>query len=176
MFKVKVKTKLGVFGLIGTEKGLGEVLLPGACHDMGAKFSTDLTQAYWFESTAQALQSYGEIDFNLWQQKVLEIPLDLPGIPQLRSTDFTRAVWEGIAQIPLGKVWTYKELAEYIGNPKAVRAVGSACGKNPIPLIVPCHRVVAANGWGGFSGGTLEVKKMLLRHELGAENPQLLEL
>ena len=75
-------------------------------------------------------------------------PLDLHG------TDFQRQVWAALLTIPLGETRTYGEIAEQIGNPDSVRAVGRACGANPIPLIVPCHRVLAAgNRLGGFSGG-----------------------
>ena len=81
------------------------------------------------------------------------------------GTDFQRKVWREIEKIPLGRTKTYLEIAKAIGKPGAARAVGSACGANPIPLFVPCHRVVASNGGlGGFSGG-LDIKKKLLRLE-----------
>lgn len=81
------------------------------------------------------------------------------------GTDFQRKVWREIEKIPMGKTKTYLEIAKAIGKPGAARAVGSACGANPIPLFVPCHRVVASNGGlGGFSGG-LDIKKKLLRLE-----------
>jgi AraC family transcriptional regulator of adaptative response/methylated-DNA-[protein]-cysteine methyltransferase len=85
-------------------------------------------------------------------------PLD-PG-----GSAFQRAVWKVIADIPAGQVLTYGQIAAAIGNPGAVRAVGSACGANPIPLAVPCHRVVASGGPGGFGGG-LELKRKLLARE-----------
>ncbi|HAP00257.1 MAG TPA: cysteine methyltransferase [Fibrobacteres bacterium] len=81
------------------------------------------------------------------------------------GTEFQRKVWREIEKIPLGKTRTYADIAKAIGKPGASRAVGSACGANPIPLFVPCHRVVASNGGlGGFSGG-LDIKKKLLRLE-----------
>lgn len=69
-----------------------------------------------------------------------------------RGTDFRKRVWEGLRAIPYGEVWTYARLAEHIGQPGASRAVGGAVGANPCPLVVPCHRVVARRGLGGFSG------------------------
>lgn len=87
------------------------------------------------------------------------IPLDLH-----ESTEFERRVYEATRHIPFGKVATYGQIAMAIGKPKAQRAVGNALGKNPIGIVVPCHRVVASNGLGGYSGG-LEYKKKLLRHE-----------
>jgi methylated-DNA-[protein]-cysteine S-methyltransferase len=67
-------------------------------------------------------------------------------------------------EIPYGQVISYNELAKRIGNPNSARAVGNAVGANPIPIIVPCHRVVSSRGLGGYSSG-IEIKKMLLRLE-----------
>ena len=69
-------------------------------------------------------------------------------IDDLQGTPFQKSVWKQIAKIPFGHTITYGELAQKIKKPKAVRAVAQACSKNPIPLVVPCHRVVAANGLG----------------------------
>ena len=67
-------------------------------------------------------------------------------------------------KIPYGECVTYSYIAEKVGNPKAYRAVGTSCGNNPIPLVVPCHRVVSKSGLGGFSGG-LDIKRFLLELE-----------
>lgn len=90
----------------------------------------------------------------------------LKGIPlAFEGTAFQKSVWKALINIPAGKTASYQYIAQTIKRPKAVRAVGTACGRNHLCLIVPCHRVVAANnGLGGFSGG-LEIKKKLLRHE-----------
>ena len=86
-------------------------------------------------------------------------PLDLTG------TDFQKSVWSAMRKISLGKTKSYGEIAAAIGHPKAVRAVGGACGANPVPVLVPCHRVLAANQkLGGFSSG-LEWKRSLLKRE-----------
>lgn len=82
----------------------------------------------------------------------------------LSGTKFQLSVWKAISEIPFGKTVTYKQLAESVGKPKAVRAVANACGANPLPIIIPCHRVVASNGMGGYSGG-LWRKEWLLAHE-----------
>ncbi len=81
-----------------------------------------------------------------------------------RGTSFQNKVWEYLRQIPHGSVCTYSEVAQKIGTPKAVRAVGSACGKNPWLIVTPCHRVVAQRGLGGFALG-LKVKSWLLNQE-----------
>ncbi len=80
------------------------------------------------------------------------------------GTEFQRAVWEGVSRIPKGETVTYGELAADAGYPGAARAVGQAVGSNPIPVLIPCHRVVASNGIGGF-GGDIRIKKRLLAAE-----------
>lgn len=83
------------------------------------------------------------------------------------GTDLQRKVWQAIADIPFGDVQTYSQIAEKAGAPHAVRAVAGACGANPIPILVPCHRVVGKNGkLGGFSmAGGVDIKKRLLALE-----------
>ncbi|MDP2699243.1 methylated-DNA--[protein]-cysteine S-methyltransferase [Thalassospira sp.] len=90
---------------------------------------------------------------------------DLPLAPH--GTPFQQAVWQAMCKIPAGKTATYQELAIAAGSPKGFRAVGMACGRNPIPILIPCHRVLAAGGKpGGYSGwGGLETKAALLRLE-----------
>jgi len=79
---------------------------------------------------------------------------------------FQQAVWQAMQAIPKGRVRTYGELAAAIGSPRAAQAVGSACGKNPIPILIPCHRVVAGSHLGGYSGaGGVETKAALLSLE-----------
>lgn len=88
---------------------------------------------------------------------------DLPLAPE--GTPFQRAVWRQLQDIPYGETISYGELARRVGNPKASRAVGSANGANQIPIVIPCHRVIAAGGkLGGFGGG-LRVKQALLELE-----------
>lgn len=92
----------------------------------------------------------------LWE---FSLPLAQPG------SDFARRAREAMLAIPYGETASYGELAAAIGSPGAARAVGMACGRNPLPIIVPCHRVVAAGGRiGGYSGGT-ELKRWLLEFE-----------
>lgn len=93
------------------------------------------------------------------QAELHRYPLDLQGSP------FQLQVWSVLTEIPFGKVATYGEIAARIGRPRGARAVGQACGSNPVVLFVPCHRVVSSQGkLGGFGGG-LDLKKSLLRHE-----------
>ncbi len=93
-------------------------------------------------------------------------PPPLPAL-DLRGSPFQLMVWRALLDIPFGEQRTYGELAEALGHPGAARAVGAANARNPVAILVPCHRVVAAGGrLGGYAGG-LEVKRRLLAHEAG---------
>ena len=114
-----------------------------------------------FDEVIRQLQAYfgGEL-------KKFDLPLVMEG------TEFQLRVWNALRAIPYGETISYTQLAGRIGNPKAVRAVGLANGSNPIPIIVPCHRVIGSDGsLTGFGGG-LSTKKMLL--ELESKQPSLL--
>jgi len=95
---------------------------------------------------------------------------DLPLAPA--GTRFQRTVWAALQQIPYGETWSYGQLASKIGNPAAVRAVGLANGRNPIALVVPCHRVIGADGSLTGYGGGLDRKRYLLDLEAGLVNPR----
>ncbi len=100
------------------------------------------------------------------QRKVFELPLDLS-----YGTAFQQAVWQVLLKIPLGHTCCYADVASAIAKPKAMRAVGAAVGRNPLSIIVPCHRVIGADGsLTGYAGG-LERKTYLLQLE-GGQNPQ----
>lgn len=94
--------------------------------------------------------------------KTFDLPLGLEGTP------FQVEVWKALRLIPYGQTRTYADQARFIGRPAAVRAVGAANGRNPIPIIVPCHRVIGSNGTLVGFGGGLEVKRALLALEQGA--------
>jgi methylated-DNA-[protein]-cysteine S-methyltransferase len=92
-------------------------------------------------------------------RRTFDLELAMPG------TDFQRAVWSALRSIPYGVTVSYAELARRLGRPRAVRAVGSANGANPLPIVVPCHRVIGSDGsLTGFGGG-LEAKRRLLELE-----------
>ena len=105
------------------------------------------------KETAMQLEEYfaGE-------RKEFDVPMELDGTP------FQREVWTELTRIPYGETISYGELARRVGRPNGPRAVGQANGRNPIPIVVPCHRVLASNGIGGYGGG-LKVKRALLAVE-----------
>lgn len=103
---------------------------------------------------ARQLEEYFE-----GQRRAFDIPLDL------RGTEFQRTVWQALQEIPYGTTKSYSDIAKAINRPKAVRAVGGAIGANPVPIVVPCHRVIGKDGsLTGFAGG-LDIKRQLLKIE-----------
>ena len=156
--RFKVSSPLGPLYLDITSRGLKGVWLgePGeAMEPGGSKSGQQSTQVQaLFRLVKSELKEY----FQGNRQK-FTVPLDLEG------TEFQTRVWKELAKIPYGKTVSYKDIASRINHKKAFRAVGTANGKNPVPIIIPCHRVIAADGkLGGYSGG-LKIKKQLLRLE-----------
>lgn len=114
----------------------------------------------WHEDESMFMDVIRQIDeYFAGTRTSFDLTYAVPG------TDFQKSVWQEIAKIPYGTRITYKDIAEAIGRPKAVRAVGTAVGSNPISIAVPCHRVLATNGkLGGYAGG-LDSKRTLLAVE-----------
>ncbi len=101
------------------------------------------------------------------ERKTFDLKLNPEG------TDFQSDVWKEVLKIPFGNTKSYQEIAEIIGDPGAARAVGNANNKNPIPIVIPCHRVIASNGGlTGYAGG-LDKKEWLLHHELKYSNAEM---
>jgi O-6-methylguanine DNA methyltransferase len=99
------------------------------------------------------------LEFLEGKRTEFDLPLDLRGTP------FQLAVWRALLEIPYGETRAYADVARRVGRPRAVRAVGAANGANPVPLVVPCHRVIASDGGLGGYGGGLELKARLLAIE-----------
>jgi O-6-methylguanine DNA methyltransferase len=97
-------------------------------------------------------------DYFSGKRKEFDLPITVNG------TEFQMKVWNALREIPYGKTATYSQIAELIGHKQSYRAVGTACGSNPIPIIIPCHRVVGSSGPGGYLGG-FEMKRRLLAIE-----------
>ena len=118
------------------------------------------TQRGILDRTCQQLDEYFA-----GRRTAFDVPLDVDGSP------FQRAVWDGLRAIPFGQTVSYGELARRIGNAKAVRAVGLANGRNPVSIVVPCHRVIGADGSMTGYGGGIERKVFLLALEGRREDP-----
>ena len=156
IFYQPIETEMGIIHIAADDSSLlavsyGSNHWEQYCRQRGeiVHEGNDITRA-----TTQQLQEYQE-----GKRRNFELPITFEG------TDFQKRAWQGLLTIPYGETRSYSEQAALIGSPKAVRAVGSANGKNPIAIIVPCHRVISKSGnIGGYAGG-VEVKKYLLRLE-----------
>lgn len=103
-------------------------------------------------------------DYFAGRRRQFDMPLDLDGLTK-KSTDFQKSIWQRLLAIPFGTTRSYAELAKEINKPKAVRAVGAANGRNPISIILPCHRVIGSDGsLTGYAWG-MQRKQWLLKHE-----------
>jgi O-6-methylguanine DNA methyltransferase len=154
--ELPVSTRDGQFIARYSEKGLAGLNFPvGRASSRAVKQNGVPAKILkWHRATETALKNI------LASRKPKTFPLlDMAG------TEFQKSVWNALRKISTGKTKSYGEIAQAIGRPKAVRAVGGACGANPIPVLVPCHRVLTANKkLGGFSGG-LDWKRSLLKRE-----------
>jgi methylated-DNA-[protein]-cysteine S-methyltransferase len=151
--QVKINSKIGPIYLVASDKGLHGVFWK----EPKAPYRIKRHQASAIkilEDTQAQLEEYLD-----GKRKSFDLPLDVQG------TSFQKQVWGELSKIPYGKTYSYSDIAKKIRNDKAVRAVGTANGRNPLSLIVPCHRVIAADGTlGGYAGG-LSIKEKLLRLE-----------
>lgn len=153
----EVRSPIGCIFAAATETYLIHIGLPG-------------TEEHLFIARTQQLAGGGEVGrggkinaaFERQIHEYLSGSRHTFGLPiALQAAPFHRQVLKEVARIPYGATKTYGELAHRIGAPRAARAVGAANARNPLPLIIPCHRVLARNGLGGYGGG-LELKKKLL--------------
>lgn len=159
-----VETPLGQIRAAVTESGVARIALP---RSSGSGFAGWLRTVYagaervtWLPLLDKLAQELGE--YFAGKRREFSVPLEP------RGTDFQCAVWRAIAAIPYGETATYAEIARAAGRANAVRAAGTATGANPLPILIPCHRVIAAHGkLGGFSGG-LDAKRRLLALEKAA--------
>lgn len=156
-YTVYESSLLGKVSIVVCEEGVEGVFLEGDNFAAYLKAHPNLERD---EELCQAAKKQLEEYFK-GERQVFDLQLVVKGTP------FQEKVWESLGQIPYGETISYGELAKRIGNPKAVRAVGGASRANPIPLILPCHRVIGKNGkMVGFMGNQIEMKEKLLAHEL----------
>ena len=159
-----IDSPVGTLLLAATPKGLVRVAYAIEDHDrvldtLSQRISPRVLRApQRLDAAARELDEYFS-----GQRRVFDLPLDLS-----LSTGFRQLVQRHLPEIGFGQTRTYGQVAELVGNPRAVRAVGTACATNPLPVVVPCHRVLRADGTpGGYIGGP-DIKKALLRLEAAA--------
>jgi methylated-DNA-[protein]-cysteine S-methyltransferase len=146
----------GVVTVVGSDLGIRFVLFSNDAHPKPLE-RLHISDTEIHESVNDAIAQLEE--YFDGARHDFELPLDLQG------TEFQIAAWNALAEIPYGSTASYGQQAASIGRPKAVRAIGGANGRNPVAIVLPCHRIVGADGaLTGFGGG-IEVKKWLLDHE-----------
>jgi len=153
-----IETQFGILLLSTTEKGVKRIMLPSSNQ---VKRLTQEFKEYQLmenrkinENAARQLLQYFQR-----KRKQFSLPLDLEG------TEFQKRVLKAVQEVPYGSTRSYKDIAERIGNPKAVRAVGNANRTNPLPILIPCHRIIGSDGsLTGFGGG-IDLKRKLLEFE-----------
>jgi O-6-methylguanine DNA methyltransferase len=170
VYTARVETPIGDIRLASTDKGLAYVELPRAAGcGMAGWFQHHFPSARRIESLERNREAADQIlEYLAAERTEFELRLDL------RGTEFQRQVWSELRKIPFGVQRSYREIAMAVGRPKAVRAVGTANGSNPVSLVVPCHRVINSDGKLGGYGGGLELKAHLLAMESRAGGDSLL--
>lgn len=156
-----VSTPIGIFGAAFSPLGLGVMSYPGepltACQAWLQRWLPHMPvvhQSPWLDELATQLSGYFS-----GERQTFTIPLDL------RGTAFQQEIWRTLQTISYGEVWSYGQLAAAIGRPTASRAVGAANARNPVPILVPCHRLVSSSGTlVGYAGGVV-LKQRLLQIE-----------
>jgi AraC family transcriptional regulator of adaptative response/methylated-DNA-[protein]-cysteine methyltransferase len=148
-------TALGTVLVAATEKGLCSVKLADSTERLKRSLAEEFPEATLEENGLKQLKQK-VLAFLEGEASLARVPLDI------RGTVFQRRVWDELRRIPRGETRTYKDIARAIGFPEAVRAVGSACGANPVALAVPCHRAVRTDGGlGGYAWGLARKQKLL---------------
>lgn len=153
MYYTRIESPIGPLLLAGDEHGLHFL-------SFASSRRAKAPERDWEENRAPFAEVIRQLGgYFAGERNEFDVPLIMEG------TEFQLRVWRVLRTIPYGETWSYAELARRIGTPSAVRAVGAANGSNPIPIIVPCHRVIGSNGdLTGFGGG-LPIKKKLLALE-----------
>jgi methylated-DNA-[protein]-cysteine S-methyltransferase len=156
---------LGELTLHAAASGLRAILFPETRHPPGLGSPAATPSAAAARVLEQAARELD--DYFAGRRRTFTLPLAPDG------TAFQQRVWAALAAIPFAATWSYGRLAAAIGQPTASRAVGAANGRNPLPIVVPCHRVIGADGSATGYGGGLPAKRWLLAHEAAAVSPRL---
>ncbi|MEH7106900.1 methylated-DNA--[protein]-cysteine S-methyltransferase [Bacillus sp. JJ1764] len=155
-YKLDYESPIGVIEIIGTNEAISSILFSEESkkvNDLHAETPTVLEECY------NQLNEYFKGERNEFTFPI-----------QFEGTEFQKTVWEALIKIPYAKTGSYRDIAVSIGNEKAIRAVGSANGKNKLSIVIPCHRVIGSNGkLTGYAGG-LWRKEWLLQHEKTFKN------
>ncbi len=167
VYYASLQTPIGTLGLFSAGHGLMKLALPNEPRSAAEAYIrrrlgpvTILEDETVHQAALEQLSAYFA-----GACRSFTVPLDPRGTP------FQRLVWDAVAAVPYGQTRAYRDIARAIGQPAAVRAVGAANGANPLPVIIPCHRLIGANGSLTGYGGGIEIKRQLLALEQGNRFP-----
>ena len=152
----QLDSPIGRLRLVATDQGLSHLLFD---QQVGEDLESAGDEVEADDHPVLAAATAQLAEYFAGRRQEFDIPLDLTG------TEFQRAAWSALASVPFGETRSYRQQAEAIGRPKAVRAIGAANGKNPVPIVLPCHRIVGSDGSLTGYGGGLPIKEFLLNHE-----------
>lgn len=157
LHRTTIPTPIGDLRVVASDAGIREIRMP--LPDRGVPVrATENPDHPILKAARRQLDEYFR-----GERRDFDLPLDVEG------TAFQRTVWDALVQIPFGETESYGGLAERVGKPGAARAVGGANGRNPVPIVVPCHRVIGADGqmtgYAGPSEDGIAIKRWLIRHE-----------
>ena len=159
LHRTTVTTPIGDLRVVASDDGIREIRLPLPERAVPARAAENPDHPILREARRQLGEYFAG------ERRGFDLPLDVEGTP------FQRAVWDALVEVPYGATESYGELAGRIGRPGAARAVGAANGRNPVPIVVPCHRVIGADGalvgYGGPSEAGLAMKRWLIQLEQG---------
>ena len=158
LHSMSLPTPIGDLRIVASDVGIREIRMPiPADHSAPTRASENPDHPLLVQARRQIEEYFRH------ERTTFDLPLDVTG------TEFQRDVWNSLVAIPYGETWSYGELAGRMGRPGAARAVGGANGRNPVPLVVPCHRVIGADGamvgYGGPAEEGIAIKRWLLSHE-----------
>lgn len=148
MQNTKIKTNIGILTIVGNEKGINRIIFE---NEIELSENFEVSDIFFLEECIIQIKEYFAGERNVFTFKI-----------NPEGTEFQKKVWEEMLKINFGETVSYKELAHRIGNPKAIRAVANANARNPLPIVVPCHRVIGSNGkLTGFRGELWRKKHLL---------------
>jgi methylated-DNA-[protein]-cysteine S-methyltransferase len=161
LYQLTIDSPIGPLRILSTSEGLAAILFGKGARRKPDSWVRRVFPGVNVEPAGSAHRVFDKQirEYFEGRRRVFELGLDL------RGTDFQKKVWTEVSRVPYGQAVSYGEIAHLIGKPRAVRAVGAANGANPIPIVIPCHRIIGADGSLTRYGGGLKNKRWLLAHE-----------
>lgn len=153
--------KFTIYCIMGPAENIIHLTLASGKHRQAVKQLSGANSPVTVKELAQKHFPFNTVFSEYFAGRLTAFPLEADSPFLEAGTEFQKKIWHCIGNVPFGSTITYQQLAELAGSPRGARAAGSACGANPVGLIIPCHRIVAKNGLGGYAGGVANKKSLL---------------